>query len=473
MCLRFFSQTGETVLKSNRKALMAIVGRPNVGKSTLFNRLIRKSKSLITKIAGTTRDRRYGVFYWNKFPVLVVDTGGILGEEGELNESINEQGILAMEEADVILLITSLVDGLCDDDKLLARMLRRTKKPVVVGLNKCDHEKLDALEMQKVFERLGLGVPILLSASHGRGIDTLLDKVTDHVKSLGFPEVDEETLEQDEKISDSVDTRLAIVGVPNVGKSSLLNQIIGAPRAVVSDIPGTTTDPIDCEFVWNNQHRITIIDTAGIRKKKSQEGDIEKLSSLWSLKVIENSHIALVVLDAQKGPQLQDIKISGYVMDNFKSCVVIVNKWDTVLDRSSSAMNKYEQFIRDTLKFWDNVPIIFTSATTGFNVNKIMDVVVKVIEERKVKISTNKLFQIVEQAMITRPPPKKAGKKLKFKFITQANMYGSPTFVFFVNYPDIAEGYMKYLEGVIRSYYPYTGTPIRLLVRKNESKKDK
>lgn len=433
----------------------------------MFNRLLRKSKSLISKVSGTTRDRRYGLYDVNDYQALLVDTGGLLGDEGEMAENINEQGIIAIDEADIILFLTNLVDGLHPQDKLLARLLRNTSKPVIVCVNKCDHEKLNTAESIRVFERLGFGQPIPISASHGRGINDLADKVSLQIEKLGFEKhiEDESSIDQEQK----KDIRIAIVGVPNVGKSSLLNEIIGSQRAVVSDIPGTTTDPVDSHILWREKYPITLVDTAGIRKKKSQEGDVEKLSSLWSLKVIENSHLVVLVIDASKGPQLQDIKLSGYIIENYKSCIIVINKWDLAKERGTKK-EQYEDYIRKYLKFWDYIPIVFTSAKDGLNVNDILDYAVRIMEERNTKISTNKLFNLIQESLITHPPPSKGKKKLKIRFMTQANMYGSPTFVFFVNYPELAEGgFSRYLENTIRSYHPFTGTPIRILIRKSET----
>lgn len=468
-----------------RKALVAIVGRPNVGKSTLFNRLIRKSKSLITTTAGTTRDRKYGVTKWEDYEMMFVDTGGMLGDD-PWSESITEQAEVAISEADLIIMLADFVDGVTENDRQLARRLRKSTKPILLAVNKCDNEERLESESLLTFQQLGLGTAFPLSASHGHGTAELLDAVLKPLPQLGFnpkvlneeDEVPTFPISSDRLVTSGAfyadgsrkDIRVALVGVPNVGKSSLLNQILGSKRSVVSDRPGTTTDPIDQQIRWKNEFPITIVDTAGVRKKKSQDGHVEKLSALWSLKVVESSHVSVLLLDAEAGAQAQDVRLSSYVIDNYRSCIVVVNKWDLAPDRSIIGMQAYEEQLRERLQFWYYVPVVFASAKTGFNVDSIMAWVIRVADERRIHLATRKLFQILEQASIIKLPPANGKKRVKFRFCTQVNLGGSPTFIFFANHPELIDSpYKRFLEGFIRQNYAFTGTPIRLMFRKNSA----
>lgn len=466
-----------------RKPLIAIVGRPNVGKSTLFNRLIRKSKSLITNTAGTTRDRKYGFSSWEDYEMMFVDTGGMLGDD-PWSESITEQAEVAISEADFIIMLADFVDGVTETDRQLARRLRKSSKPTIVAINKCDNEERIASDMSS-FQQLGLGEPFPLSASHGHGTAELLDAIISPLAKLGFKpkskngedeEIPTFPISKDKLVTSGAfhadgtrkEIRVALVGVPNVGKSSLLNQILGSKRSVVSDRPGTTTDPIDQKISWKNEFPITIVDTAGVRKKKSQDGHVEKLSALWSLKVVESSHVSILLLDAEAGAQAQDVRLSSYIIDNYRSCIVVVNKWDLAPDRSIIGMQAYEEQLRERLQFWYYVPVVFASAKTGFNVDSIMAWVVRVSDERRIHLATRKLFQILDQAAIIKLPPASGKQRVKFRYCTQVNLGGSPTFIFFVNHPDLVDApYKRFLEGFIRQNYAFTGTPIRLMFRKN------
>jgi GTP-binding protein len=500
-----------------RKALIAIVGRPNVGKSTLFNRLIRKSKSLITPKAGTTRDRKYGFTIWEDYEMMFVDTGGLMGDDEAMETvyeagssearvvvsnwkaSIKEQAEIAIEESDLIVFMTDYQEkGVVDPhDVILARLLRKTSKPVVLVVNKCDND--DRMSNEGVlarYERLGLGKVWAISASHGHGVGELLDGLVEPLVSLGFKTKTERlnrglasglngeeeanfALTEDKLVLSSAfhedgsrkEIRVALVGVPNVGKSSLLNSIMGAKRAVVSPTPGTTTDPVDEKILWQNSYPIVMVDTAGVRRKKQQEGFVEKLSALWSLKVIEASHVSILLIDAANGVQAQDVRLSSYIMENFRSCIVVINKWDLAPDRSIIGMQAYEEQLRERLHFWYYVPVVFASAMTGFNVDAIMAWVVRVADERRIHLATRKLFQILEQASLVKSTPSKGHKKLKFRFATQVNLGGGPTFIFFVNHPSLIDPpYSRFLEGFIRQNYAFTGTPIRLMFRQNASR---
>jgi len=478
----------EFFTSSKRKPLVAIVGRPNVGKSTLFNRLVGYSKSLVTPIAGTTRDRVYGTCEWQGWKFLLVDTGGLLGTTHEWSEDIHNQALGAISEADIIIYLLDWTDKIHPNDVKISRLLRKQTflrdvrsllssdkqiikegdeqqkkiKPVIVAMNKCDNEQRIESLNELSLERLGLGPALAISAIHGIGVMELLDTLTKKFAELGFEQISDDDEEE------AKDIKIAIVGKPNVGKSSLLNTILGFERSIVSPVPGTTSDPVDEYIVWKNEYPLTLIDTAGIRKKKGTE--IEELSTLWAFKVIERSHVALLLIDAVEGPSNQDLRIAGFITDNWKSCVVVVNKWDLASNRPDVKQSDYESGLRSYLRFLDYVPIFFISARTGYNVDRLVELAIKVAYERRVKIATKDLFNIMQRATLLQKPPSKGKKMVKFRFVTQIRM-GVPTFVFFVTHPElITDVYSKFLEGCIRRDYPFTGTPIRLIFSHNQKK---
>lgn len=454
------------------KPIVAIVGRPNVGKSTLFNRLIGRRTAIVEDVPGTTRDRLYGDSYWNGVGFTVIDTGGLEapGEVGATRtrkapgqpaavslsvgsapfvKHIQNQVEVAIAEADVILFIVDGKEGLTPADEDIADLLRRSNKPVFVTVNKTESasRQQDAVE----FWSLGLGEPYPISAYHGDGVGDLLDAV---VQTLP-PYPDEE--EEDDSIG------ITIVGRPNVGKSSLLNALLGAERAIVSEAPGTTRDPIDTRIVYHGQP-ITLIDTAGIRRRGSVEPGIEFYSVLRSTRSIDRADVALVLIDATEGVTAQDAHIAGYVLDKYKSAVVIVNKWDAV-EKDEHTMNEYARKVREELKFLGYVPVLFVSAKTRQRVHQVLPTALEVVAARRHRLSTAEFNDLLREAYDATSPPTKQGRTLRIYYGTQVGN-DPPSFAIFVNDPEIVHfSYERYLENRIRAYYPFTGTPIRLFFR--------
>ncbi|MFQ5595192.1 MAG: ribosome biogenesis GTPase Der, partial [Anaerolineae bacterium] len=412
------------------KPIVALVGRPNVGKSTLFNRLIGERFAIVEDVPGTTRDRIYGESEWNGVPFTVVDTGGLLvGTEEPLVRQVRVQAEVAIREADVIVLLVDVKQGLTSADDDVARLLRRTQKPVILAVNKADSQqrRLAASE----FWALGLGEPMPISALHGIGTGDLLDKVV-----AAFPP-QEEPEEEDA-------VRIAIVGRPNVGKSSLLNQLLGRERAIVHEVAGTTRDAIDTDLLFQDQ-RITLIDTAGIRRRGRIERGIEKYSVLRALRSIERADVALLLIDATEGVTSQDQHIAGYILDEYKSVVVLVNKWDLV-PKDTYTMPAYTTRVRYELRFLDYVPVLYISAKTGRRVHQVLPAAMDVYATRFQRISTGELNRLVQDTVARHAPPSKAGKRLKFLYATQAGV-DPPTFVFFVNDTRLVHfTYARFLE---------------------------
>ena len=450
-----------------RKPIVAIVGRPNVGKSTLFNRLVGRKVAIVEDVPGTTRDRLYADTEWKGIPFTLVDTGGLEILEGrppderqplavasaQYVEHIRAQAQMAIEEADVIIFVVDVVDGPTAADKDVADILRRSRKPVILAVNKADND--ERREAAVEFYELGLGDPIPISAIHGTGIGDLMDEVVKHL-----PRVEEEPEIEAVKI--------AIVGRPNVGKSSLLNRILGQERVIVSEIPGTTRDAVDTYLEWEG-HPIVLIDTAGIRRRGRVRPGLEKYSVLRAMRAIGRCDVALLVLDGAEGVTAQDAHIAGYIIDEAKSVIVVVNKWDLV-PRRPGIKEDYERAIRYELKFLDYVPILFTSAKTGEGVDRIIPLALRIQEERLVRIPTGRLNRIIQDAVDRHRPPSKAGKSLKIYYVTQASV-SPPTFVFFVNDPELVHfSYERYLENTIRKHYPFLGTPLKLVFRERTRK---
>lgn len=432
------------------KPIVALVGRPNVGKSTLFNRLIGERFAIVEDVPGTTRDRIYGESEWNGVPFTVVDTGGLLvGTEEPLVRQVRAQAEAAIREADVIVLLVDVKQGLTSADDDVARLLRRTRKPVILAVNKADSQqrRLAASE----FWALGLGEPMPISALHGIGTGDLLDEVVAAFPPQGEPEEE-----------DAV--RIAIVGRPNVGKSSLLNQLLGRERAIVHEVAGTTRDSIDTDLLFQDQ-RVTLIDTAGIRRRGRIEGGIEKYSVLRALRSIERADVALLLIDATEGVTSQDQHIAGYILDEYKSVVVLVNKWDLV-PKDTYTMPAYTRRVRHELRFLDYVPVLYISAKTGRRVHQVLPAAMDVYATRFQRISTGELNRLVQDTVARHAPPSKAGKRLKFLYATQAGV-DPPTFVFFVNDPRLVHfTYARFLENSIRERHPFLGTPLRFRFRR-------
>jgi len=447
------------------KPIVAIVGRPNVGKSTLFNRLVGRRVAIVEDIPGTTRDRLYADTEWNGVPFTLVDTGGLELFEGrpeeevqplavasaQYIEAIRAQVEMAIAEADVIIFVVDVKDGITAADEDVADLLRRCQKPVVLAANKADND--ERREAAVEFYQLGLGDPIPVSAIHGLGIGDLMDEVIKHL-----PKVEEE--EESEAV------RIAIVGRPNVGKSSLLNRLLGQERVIVSEIPGTTRDAIDTYLEWEG-YPIVLIDTAGIRRRGRVEPGLEKYSVLRALKAISRADVSLLLIDGAEGVTAQDAHIAGYIIDEAKSVVVVINKWDLV-PQKPGIRDEYAAAVRHELRFLDYVPILFISAKTGYGVEEVIPTALRVQEERLVRIPTGRLNQIIRDAVMRHAPPSKAGKRLKIYYVTQASV-APPTFVFFVNDPDLVHfSYQRYLENAIRKHYPFLGTPLKLVFRERK-----
>ncbi len=453
------------------KPIVALVGRPNVGKSTLFNRLAQERLAVVDDIPGTTRDRLMAEAEWAGYVFDIVDTGGIdptqtgPGKEqqplsigsAKFIQEIRQQAEIAISEADVVLFITDVESGVTPADLEVAQILRRHQKergsqpwpPVILVVNKCENEARRADAYQ--FYELGMGDPYPISAKHGIGTGDMLDALVDSFK--------EWVVEAEE--DDSV--KISIVGKPNVGKSTLLNRLVGEERAIVSPIPGTTRDAVDTRLTFD-EIPITLIDTAGIRKRGKIDPGVEKYSVIRSLRAIDRSDVSLLLVDAVSGITAQDTHIAGFIIDAWKSVVVVVNKWDAI-EKDSYTMQEFTQHLRQELNFLDYVPVLFISAKTGQRVNQVLPTALMVQEERLTRIQTSKLNQIIRSALERHPAPSKAGRHLKIYYGSQIRS-DPPTFVLHVNDPDLAHfTYLRYLENQIREAHPFVGTPIRIFLR--------
>jgi GTPase len=453
-----------------RKPVVALVGRPNVGKSTLFNRLAEDRLAVVDETPGTTRDRLVAEADWTGVLFDVVDTGGIdpdfggqAGQKEPLSvgsadfiKEIRAQAEIAIREADLVLFLTDADSGVTPADREIAQILRSHQQlhdgepwpPVLLVVNKADSEtrRMQALQ----FYELGMGEPYPISAYHGTGTGDLLDAVT-----ARLPRFESEI--EDESV------KIAIVGKPNVGKSSLLNRLLGEERAIVSPIPGTTRDAIDTPIIFNDLP-ITLIDTAGIRRRGHIDPGVEKYSVLRSMRAIERADVSLLVVDATSGMTAQDAHIAGFILDAWKSTVVVVNKWDAIL-KDSHTMVDFTRQVRQDLNFMDYVPVLFISAKTGQRVDQVLPAALQVQEERLVRISTSQLNQILQEAQDLHPAPSYKGRQLKIYYGTQVRS-DPPTFLLYVNDPKLGHfSFTRYLENRVRKTYPFLGTPIRLVMR--------
>ncbi len=433
--------------------LVAIVGRPNVGKSTLFNRLTRTRTAIVDPTAGTTRDRQYGKVDWNGREFSIVDTGGwVVNSEDIFEGEINKQVELAIEQADVILFVVDSMNGVTDLDDHVAQILRRSRKPVILVANKVDSN--DWLYNVPEFYALGLGEPYPVSAVSGYGTGDLLDEV---VKDL--PPVDDSAEELDDI------PKFAIVGRPNAGKSSLINAFIGEDRHIVTDIAGTTRDSIYTRYDKFG-FDFYLVDTAGIRKKNKVNEDIEYYSVIRSIRAIEASDVCILMIDATRGIESQDVSIFSLIQRNKKGLVVVVNKWDLVEDKSQTAIKHYEAAIRNRFAPFVDFPIIFTSALTKQRIYKVVETAVHVYENRKRVVATSQLNSVLQEDIAAYPPPSNKGKYIKIKYITMLKGAQVPTFIFFCNLPQwVKEPYRRYLENKIREHWDFTGTPINVFMR--------
>ncbi len=432
------------------KALVALVGRPNVGKSTLFNRLIGERRAIVEDEPGTTRDRQYGRAEWTGHSFALVDTGGlVLTETSSLVEQVRIQAQIAIEEADVILFVTDITEGLLPADHEIAGLLRKTHKPIILAVNKADNIKRG--QDLPEFYQLGLGDPYPISALRGMGIGDLLD----HLVQILPGELEAEDTDQTLSI--------AIVGRTNVGKSSLLNRLMGEERVIVSDIPGTTRDAVDTRLVYYGQP-IVLIDTAGIRKRGSIAQGIEKYSVLRAFHAIDRANIVMFVVDATAGITAQDAHIAGFILEEFKSVAVLVNKWDLVT-KDTNTQIEYEAKLRSELKFMPFVPVLYISALRGQRVDRILPLMLRIYQERQQRLSTSELNAILRDATSQHSPPSRSGKKLRFYYGSQVSV-DPPTFVFFVNDTELVHfSYTRYLENQIRKSYPFEGTPLKIVFR--------
>ncbi|MDR1616607.1 MAG: ribosome biogenesis GTPase Der [Syntrophomonadaceae bacterium] len=434
------------------KPVVAIVGRPNVGKSTLFNRLAGKRKAIVEDIPGVTRDRLYENIDWDGREFIIIDTGGIRFDEGDIfTREIKLQARLAIEEADVIVLVLDSQQGLTEEDIQVADLLRRSDKTVVIAANKVEDftKHLNYYE----FYNLGLGDPIPVSSMHGLNINELLDAIVSD-----FP-----VRTQEEENSDVI--KLALLGRPNVGKSSLVNAFLDENRVIVSDIPGTTRDAIDTHLVYNKQ-KYTLIDTAGIRKKSRIRETTEKYSVVRSIRSIERADVVLIIIDAAEGVLEQDKRIAGIVHEEGKANIIVVNKWD-IIKKDQYTMNKFDKDIRVEMKFLAYTPIMYVSALTKQRIFKILDLANFVAEQHNRRINTGELNRVINEAQRLNPLPGGGGKKIKITYSTQVST-APPTFVFFANRPEMVHfSYLRYLDNVLRTNFGFEGTPLRLLLRQN------
>lgn len=451
------------------KPIVALVGRPNVGKSTLFNRLVGERVAVVDETPGTTRDRIMAEAEWLGVQYWVVDTGGIdptqVGKNqaplsigsADFIEQIRQQAEAAIEEADVVLFVTDADSGVTSADREVAEILRRHQKeingelrpPVLLVVNKADSpaRRFQGYE----FYELGVGEPYTISALHGTETGDLLDALVATFKGLPSEPEDDESV------------KIAIVGKPNVGKSSLLNRLIGEERAIVSPIAGTTRDSIDTHFMFNDLP-ITLIDTAGIRRRGRIEPGVEKFSVLRSFQAIERADVALLVIDATEGLSAQDAHIAGFILEAWKSVVVVVNKWDA-LEKDNHTMEEFTRLIRKELNFLDYVPILYVSAKTNQRVSQILPTALQVQEERLARLSTSQLNQILQGAQSEHAAPSRTGRQLKMYYGTQVRS-DPPTFLVYVNDPKLAHfSYQRFLENKIREFHPFVGTPIRIVMR--------
>jgi len=432
------------------KPVLALVGRPNVGKSTLFNRLVGGRRAIVEDTPGTTRDRHYADAEWGGRVFSVIDTGGLVLEDGDnMSEQIRLQAEIAMQEADAIAFLTDVLDGVSPADYQIAELLRRTSKPVLLVVNKVDSTKRDMAVLE--FYALGMGDPLAISAERGLNTGDLLDAIV-----AVLPEMPLE-----EELPEAV--HVALVGRTNVGKSSLLNRLMGEERVIVTDIPGTTRDTIDTQLTYDGQP-VVLIDTAGIRRRGRIEQGVEKYSVIRSMRAISRADVTLLVIDATEGVTAQDAHVAGYVLEERKSVVVVVNKWDLV-EKDTHTLAAYQKYVLDELKFMPWVPVAFVSALTGQRVHRLMPQIMQVYSERHARIKTAEINQLIRDAVARSSPPTVAGKKLRFYYGTQASG-DPPNFVFFVNDPVLVHfGYQRYLENRIRESYPFEGTPIELTFR--------
>jgi len=453
-------------------SIVALVGRPNVGKSTLFNRIVGQRLAVVHDRPGTTRDRQQADAEWNGVVFTLVDTGGIedletvssggvapLAEDSaSFIHEIRAQAEVAIAEADVIVLVVDLMTGITGADQEVADILRRANKPVLVAASKGDNMKLR--DQAAEFYGLGIGEVFAVSGMHGSGVGDLLDEIVDALPS--------KPLEDDE---DDDSLKIALVGRPNVGKSSLLNRMLGEDRVIVSSVAGTTRDSIDTQLIWHGEP-LTLIDTAGIRRRGKIDRTVEKWSVLRAIKAIKRASVVLLLIDAVDGITAQDTHIAGYVLDELKSVIILVNKWDAI-EKDTHTINLYTEEVRRSFKFLPYAPVLFISALTGQRVSKVIPLAKQVHEERFFRLPTSEVNRIVREATSRQAPPTKGGKRLKIRYASQVAV-DPPKFVFHVNDTELAHfSYQRYLENQIREVYPFTAAPILMDFRRSSEDRKK
>lgn len=432
------------------RPIVAIVGRPNVGKSTIFNRIIGDRVAIVEDRPGITRDRIYGVGEWQGKPFSIIDTGGIEISEDEILKSIRAQAELAIEEADVIVFMTDAKAGLTPSDSEVAELLYRSKKPVVLAVNKVDN--MQRQEDIYEFYNLGFGDPIGISGAHGIGIGDLLSEISERLPEGKEDEYGEDVI------------KVALIGRPNVGKSSLVNALLGEERVIVSNQAGTTRDAIDTEFEKDGQ-KYVLIDTAGMRKRGKVYENTEKYSVMRAMKAIERADVVLVVINAEEGIIEQDKHIAGYAHEAGRAAIFVVNKWD-VIEKDDKTLQHFTNNIRDHFLFMSYAPVVFVSATTKQRLHKLLPVVNSVAEQHSMRVQTHVLNDLIIDAVTFNQPPSDKGKRLKINYATQVAVK-PPTFVLFVNEPELMHfSYQRYLDNKIRDAFGFEGTPIRIISRR-------
>ena len=436
------------------KPIVAVVGRPNVGKSTLFNALAGENISIVKDTPGVTRDRIYADVSWLNHNFTLIDTGGIEPDSGDIILSqMREQAQIAIDTADVIIFMTDVKQGLVDSDGKVADMLRRSKKPVVLCVNKVDSYQKFIADVYE-FYNLGIGDPMPISAANRQGIGDMLDEVVKH-----FPEGSDEE-EEDER------PKIAIVGKPNVGKSSIINKLTGENRVIVSDIAGTTRDAIDTDIVYNGREYV-FIDTAGLRRKNKIKEELERYSIIRTVSAVERADVVLMVIDATEGVTEQDAKIAGIAHDRGKGIIIVVNKWDAI-EKNDKTIYEFQNKIKETLAYMPYAEMVFVSAVTGQRLPKLFETIDMVIENQTLRIATGVLNEIITEAVALQQPPSDKGKRLKIYYTTQVSVK-PPTFVIFVNDKQLMHfSYTRYLENKIRDTFGFKGTSLKFIIRERK-----
>ena len=440
------------------KPIVAIVGRQNVGKSTLFNQIGKRRVSIVDDFPGVTRDRIYMDAEWLNHTFTMIDTGGIeFVDDDHILKSMRQQAMVAMEEADVIVFVVDGRAGVTTADQEVARLLRSTKKPVILAVNKIDSPQLEPAIYE--FYNLGLGDPIGIAASNSLGLGDMLDAVV-----AAFPQESDE-IKEDDEIS------IAVIGRPNVGKSSIVNALIGEERVIVSNIPGTTRDAIDTHFVADGM-KFMLIDTAGMRRKGKIDEAIERYSVMRSLRAVDRADVVLMVINAEEGITEQDKKIAGYAHESGKGVVIVVNKWDVFPDKDDKSTLRFTEDLRDELGFLQYAPVLYTSALTHQRISRITALVKYVADQQSMRIQTSVLNELIRDAVSVNPPPAHRGKKLKIYFMTQADIQ-PPKFIIFVYDPELIHfSYLRFIENKLRDSFGFEGTPLKLIVRGRKEDED-